>query len=260
MPQQQPPPPKSRKRQANLSRAGILALAAGCAVAAISAGPQTARAIVVPAAAASANPEPTSTDKTILPLSSSIFFVLDGEISSRGRAGALVPAHLRDPIVVNGVTAAAAGTPLQIRIVHAQGSQMGNVDGSVDVYFESLKLANGATLPLITPTAHIDPHFTAGQATTQGITDTVGDIFIPYHFLYHMLRNGKDVDLRPGTVLRARTAAELRAAGGLVAVVNPPPLAKPGDTPHPAFKIAPVETPPGFTPPTPKPSPSPKPT
>ena len=250
-------PQKSKRKRAKLARAGILALAAASVIATISAGPQAARAIVVPRSVSTASPlpEPTGT-KTDLPLNSSIFFVLDGDISSRGQAGTLVRAHLRDPIVLGGITAAPAGAPVQIRILHAQGAQMANVDGSVDIYFEPFTLANGQALPLVTPTSHIDPYLTAGQSSTRNVTDTVGDIFIPYHFLYHMLRKGMEVDLRPGTVMRARIAAELRATAGAVAILTPPPIAGAADTPRPPFRPASVATPPGFTTPTPKPSPS----
>ena len=223
----------------------------------MSAGPQEARAIVVPRTVLSASPSPEPTgSRTDLPLNSSIFFVLDGDISSRGQAGTLVFAHLRDAIVLGGMTVAAAGSPVQIRILHTSGAQMANVDGSVDIYFEPFRLANGQALPLLTPTSHIDPYLTAGQSSTRNVTDTVGDIFIPYHFLYHMLRKGMEVDLRPGTVMRARIAAELRASAGTLAIVTPQPIVGAADTPRPAFRPAIVATPPGFAPPTPKPSPS----
>lgn len=154
------------------------------------------------------------------------------------------------------MTVAAAGAPVQIRILHASGAQLANVDGSVDIYFEPFTLANGQALPLVTPTSHIDPYLTPGQTSTRATTDTIGDIFIPYHFLYHMLRKGMEVDLRPGTVMRARIAAELRTVAGAVAIITPQPIARAADTPRPPFKPAYVATPPGFTTPTPKPSPS----
>jgi len=256
VPQPQPPQ-KSKRKRAELARAAIAALAAACAAVSVGASPQPARAIVVPKTVSTSSPlpEPTGT-KTDLPSNSSLFFILDGEISSRGQAGTLVRAHLRDPIVIGGVTVAPAGAPMQIRIVHTQGAQMANVDGSVDIYFEPFALASGRTLPLVTPSGHIDPQLTAGQASTRGVTDTVGDIFIPYHFLYHMLRKGMEVDLRPGTVLRARTGAELRLVAGSIAVIPPPAIAGAADAPHPAFKPASVALPPGFVEPTPKPSPS----
>lgn len=255
-----PQPLKSKRKPAKLIRAALAALAAVSAAVSICASPQPARAIVVPKTISNSPlPEPSAT-KDDLPPNSSLFFILDGDISSRGQEGALVRAHLRDPIVVGGVTVAAAGAPVAIRILHAQGAQMANVDGSVDIYFEPLPLAGGRSLPLVTPTSHIDPHLTAGQASTQAVTDTIGDIFIPYHFLYHMLRKGMEVDLRPGTVVRARTGAELHYMAGTVAIVAPPPVAGAGDAPHPAFKTAPVATPNGIALPTPKPSPSVQPT
>ena len=250
-------PPKPRRKPAKIGRAALAALAAAAAAVSISASPQAARAIVVPKANASAAPlpEPTAV-KNALPNNSSLFFVLDGDISSHSQENTFVRAHLRDPIVVGGITAAPAGSPVQIRITHSSGAQMVIVDGSVDIYFEPFSLATCGTLPLVTPTGHIDPHLTAGQTSTRNVTDTVGDIFIPYHFLYHMLRKGMEVDLKPGTVVRARTAAELRYTAGSLAVVAPPAIAGAADAPHPAIKIAPVATPPGFATPTPKPSPS----
>jgi hypothetical protein len=225
---------------------------------------QTARAIVVPTPEpARGQPAPTATESpnaTVLPFSSSLFFVLDDTISSRSKAGSVVHAHLRDPIVLNNTTIAPAGTQVDIVITQTSAAQAGNVDGFVEMYFQSLPIASGKTLPLTTPSAHINPHMSAGQASTRGITDTVGDIFIPGHYIYHIFRKGADVTLRPGTVIRARTAATLHVAKGAIAVSTPPPFATSVDTPHPAFVPAPLATPPGFHVPTPKPSPSVHPT
>jgi len=262
--QQQPQRPKSkRKKPAN--RAGILALAAACAVAAVGAGPQAARAIVVPTPpprAAKPTATPTGTpNSTVLPLDSSLFFVLDDAISSRLKQGTVVRAHLRDPIVLEGRTIAGAGTPVEIQVYQVTPAHMGNEDGSVDIYFMPLTLAGGRSIPLTTPTGHIDPHVSVGQYNTRAAVDTVGDIFIPGHYIYHMLRKGRDVTLGAGTVLRARTGASVMLArGGAVVVATPQPFLTVSDTPHPAFSPAPVFTPPGFHLPTPKPSPSVKPT
>jgi hypothetical protein len=227
--------------------------------------PQTARAIVVPTPEpARAEPAPTATgtpNLTVLPLSASLFFVLDDTISSRMKAGSVAHAHLRDPIVLNRITVARAGTPVNIVVTQTSAAQSGNVDGFVELYFDALQLTSGRMLPLTTPIAHIDPHVTAGQASTRGITDTVGDIFIPGHFIYHMFRKGSDVTLRPGTVMRARTAASVHVLnGGAIALSTPAPFSSTSDTPHPAFEPAPLATPPGFHAPTPKPSPSVRPT
>jgi hypothetical protein len=256
---QQPQRPKQKKKQAN--RAGIVIAAAAIAAAAAGAGPQAAGAYVPPPtpsprASTPANTPAISPNATVLPLDSSLFFVLDGTISSRLTAGTIVRAHLRDPIVLDHKTIAPAGTAVDIEISQADRAHMGNEDGSVDIYFKALRLPGGQTLPLMTPTGHIDPHVTVGQYNTRAVTDTIGDIFIPGHYLYHMLRKGHDVTLGPGTVLRARTGAELSVAKGTVVVAAPAPLVTAGDTPHAAFSPAPMYTPPGFVLPTPKPSPS----
>ncbi len=205
---------------------------------------------------------PTGTpNSTVLPLNSSLFFVLDGTISSHESPGTVVRAHLRDPIILAGMSIARAGTPVNLVVTQSSAAQVGNVDGSVEMYFESLPLTSGLMLPLTTPSAHINPSMTTGQASTRDITDTVGDIFVPGHFLYHILRKGSDVTLRPGTVIRARTAATVHVAKrGVVAVTTPPPFASTQDTPHPDFDTFPLATPPGFHAPTPKPSPSVHPT
>lgn len=261
---QQPQQPKNkRKKRAN--RTHILAVAAACAAAAVGAGPQTARAIVVPSPSPRAA-KPLSTpaaapNSTVLPLDSSLFFVLDGAISSRLKAGTVVDAHLRNAIVLDGEAIAPAGSPVQIEIAQAIPAHMGNEDGSVDIYFKAFRLADGRSIPLITPTAHIDPHVSVGQYNTQAVTDTIGDIFIPGHYIYHVLRKGRDVVLGPGTVLRARTGAAITLArGGAVVIATPAPFLTVTDTPHPSFVPAPLFTPPGFHLPTPKPSPSVKPT
>ncbi len=262
--QQPQPNSNKRKKPANLARAGVLTLAAACAAAAFASG-SPARAIVLPTPPPPPRVEPTSTptgtpNSTVLPYNSSLFFVLDDTISSHSKPGTIARAHLRDAIVLAGITVAPAGAPVQVEVTQSLAAQVGNMDGTVEIYFKDLTLAGGKTLPLTTPSARINPRMTAGQASTRDVTDTVGDIFIPGHFLYHILRKGSDVTLRPGTVIRARTAASLSFARGAVAVNTPAPFVTVSDTPHPSFQVAPLATPPGFQSRTPKPSPSPQPT
>jgi hypothetical protein len=256
-----------RKKPANPTRAGILFLAAASTAAVIGAGPQQARAIAPsPHARATPTTAPTATptgtpNSTILPLESSLFFVLDETISSRSRSGTSSRAHLQNPIVLNGITVAPKGAPVQIQIVQASAAHSGNVDGSVDIFFEPLEIAGGKKLPLTTPTEHLNPNMSVGQQSTQQVEDTVGDIFIPGHILYHMLRSGHNVTLRPGTVIRARTAAAIRVLrGGAISLSTPQPFVTTGDRPASAFSAAPLAMPPGFHPSTPKPTPSTAPT
>ncbi len=159
--------------------------------------------------------------------------------------------------MLDGATVAAAGTPVNIVVAQTSGAQIGNVDGSLEMYFEALRLASGKLLALTTPTAHVDPHMSSGQQSTRSVTDTVGDIFIPGHYIYHILRKGADVVLRPGTVIRARTAATVRLANGAVAISTPAPFASTLDTPHPDFVPAPLATPAESHGSAPKPTPQP---
>lgn len=266
MPLRQPHNSKSKKKRlANPARAGILALAAACAAAAFGAGPQPARAIVIPTPEPPRRVQPTATptgtpNSTVLPLNSSLFFVLDQTIGSHSKPGTIARAHLRDAIVLDGVTVSPAGATVGIEVTQSSPAQVGGVDGTVEIYFQALPLAGNLSLPLSTPTARINPHMSAGQASTQGIEDTVGDIFIPGHLLYHMFRKGGDVTLRPGTVIRARTAAAVHVSHGAIAIATPAPFVTTVDTPHPEFSAAPMYTPPGYHSPMPKASPSVRPT
>ncbi len=230
----------------------------------LAAGPGSALPVTHTGANPTGSPAPLPTQNslaTTLPLGSSLFFVLDDTIDSHSaRTGSFVRAHLREPIIVGGRSLAPSGTPVSIEIVNDSPAQIGNVDGSVQIYFESLTLPGGRVLPLHTPTAHIDPHMTAGQASTRGLTDTVADIFVPYHYLYHVLRKGQEVVLRPGTVIRARTAATLATTkSGGVSIATPAPFSINLDKPFAPFSPSPSATVPGFEIPTPKPSPSPTP-
>lgn len=242
----QPNSMKRPKKPAKLLHAGIL-----LAAAAYAAAPLGFRMPAVAAASANAS---------TLPLNSSVLFVLDDTISSHAKTGTVVRAHLRDPLVVGGVTVAAAGTPVQIEVTQTSAAEMGNVDGYVDIFINPLPLADGKTLPLETPASHLNRQMTAGQQSTQAAADQTGDIFVPYYLFYHILRKGADVNLRPGTVIPARTGATIEVSGGRVTLIAPAPIVNAGDTPRPAFQPAPLETPPGYVPPTPKASPTVRPT
>jgi hypothetical protein len=193
----------------------------------------------------------------MLPIDSSIFLVLDGTITSRGQSGTVVKAHLRDPIVIDGTTVAPAHSPVEIDVINVSRALMGNVDGWVQVALRPLHLADGQTLPIHLPRSHIDRYVSVEQANRQSTTDTVGDIFIPYHILYHALRKGSDITLRPGTVMRARTEAAVTVHQKAVVITTPPPLPTSNEAPYSVFSPTPIFTPRGFIPPTPKPSPKP---
>jgi len=211
-----------------------------------------------PTATPSATPVPSGL--SVLALDSSLLFVLDDPISSKTtRTGDEVRAHLKDALIIGGLTVASAGAPVKIKVSDVRGAHAPDVDGSVDIFFEPLTLSNNATLPLRTPTAHISVHMTAGAASTAGITDTLKDIFIPYHYLYRMLRKGANVELAAGTLIRARTAATIDGSHGTISVIEPPPFHLSADAPHANYKPLPFYTGPPKNTPSPKPSPTPSP-
>jgi hypothetical protein len=199
----------------------------------------------------------------VLPFDTTLLFVLDDPISSKGsKAGQIVRAHLQTGIVLAGRTVAPAGTPAQIRIVAVSAADIADVYGFVDIFFEPLALPGGATLPLRAPIARLTPNVSSGHQATVGAEDTVGDIFVPYYPLYQILRKGKNFVLAPGSVIPANTEATLTAQrNGAIAIVTPHPLARSTEPPNATFPVMPLATPfgPGIEMPRHKPSPSPAP-
>ena len=210
----------------------------------------------------------------MLPFDSTLAFVLDDAISSKSsRAGQYVAVHLRDPLVVGGRTVAPAGAPAKIRIVAVSAADIGDVYGFVDVFFEPLQLPDGRQLPLRAPVARLEPHVSAGHESTVEWEDTIEDQVIPYHFLYHIFRKGKNFVLGAGSQIPARTEATLMVApNGTVAIATAAPIRASLRTPTSAFPTEPPATPFGpsggassrktpapVTTPTPTPWPTPEP-
>ncbi len=174
-----------------------------------------------------------------------MIFVLDDPISSiSSRKNDIVRAHLKDALIIGGVTVAPANSPVQIDILDAEAAQMGDVYGFVDIYFRSLHLPGGRTVPLRAPTSHLTVNVSAGHESTVGAEDTVGDIVIPYHVLYRAFRKGRNFVLGTGSEIRARTQATISVTpNGGFAIATPVPIVIGGGTPHPTFSAVPLATP-----------------
>jgi hypothetical protein len=187
---------------------------------------------------------------SVLPFDSTLLFVLDDPITSKGaKAGQLIRAHLKSAIVVAGRVIAPAGTPGQIRIVDSSPSEITDVYGFVDIFFEPLALPDGRVLPLRAPVARLSPSVTSGHESTVGAEDTVGDIVVPYYVLWQIFRKGKNFVLGAGSEIPARTEATIAAqANGTIAILTPPPLPPSSETPNSAFPVMPLATPLGGTP------------
>jgi hypothetical protein len=180
-----------------------------------------------------------------LPFDSNLVVVLDAAISSKAsRAGELVPAHLKDPLTVGGRVIAPAGSPAKIKIVASSAADIGDVYGFVDIFFEPLVLSDGRTLPLRAPVARLEPHVSAGHESTVGWEDTIEDQVIPYHFLYHIFRKGKNFVLNAGSEIPAHTEATVTALpNGTIAIQTPHPLAQDLEMPKATFPVQPFATP-----------------
>ncbi|MEO6834977.1 MAG: hypothetical protein ABI231_03605 [Candidatus Tumulicola sp.] len=203
----------------------------------------------------------------MLPFDSGLVFVLDDPISSKSsRTGQIVGAHLKEPIAVGGRIVAPAGTLAKIRIVAVSAADIGDVYGFVDVFFEPLDLPDGRVLPLRAPIARLAPHDSTGHESTVALEDTIEDQVIPYHYLYHIFRKGKNFVLGAGSELPARTEAALTVLpNGTIAIETPRPPRQNLQMPKPTFPIEPEATPfaPGTGPKsrkTPAPVPTPTPT
>lgn len=234
------------------ARASLALVTAACAMLAAVGpfGAPVARAFPLatptpgPLASPAAAPKSVNGGKE-LPFDSSVIFVLDDAIASgASHAGETVRAHLKAPLVVGGVTVAPAGTPEKIRILDAESAKSGDVYGYVNIFFMPLALPDGRELPLRAPTSHLTANTSPGHEATVATEDTIGDIFIPYHVLYHAFRKGRNFTLGAGAEIRARTQATLTALrNGTVAIGTPQPISIDMDAPHSTFPVHQLATP-----------------
>jgi hypothetical protein len=235
------------------------AIALGLLVAGLAAGAPAARAIAVPRAPeGKPAPSPTPPSGTVLPYGTTVYFVFDDEVSSGKTApGTTIRLHLRDPLKVNGATLAPAGTPGSLTVVTTRRSQSGDVDGAVQIHLNPLALPDGTPFPVRAFHEYLTIEMTAGQVATRDTTDTIGDIFIPYHVIYHALRKGHEMVLPVGSVLRAQTAATIDATDPAKLVIStPPPFVSTFDVPHSDLTPPPIFTPAPLLKGSPKPKPS----
>lgn len=233
-----------------LASAGVIAIA------------PAARAIPppeAPRAAPSASTAPPPAGAT-LPFGSTLLFVLDDKIDSGStKPGTVVHLHLKNPLVVNGTIVAPAGSPSTLTVIATQSAHSGDIDGAVQIHLDPLTLASrNAVLPVRAYHEYLNIELTAGRYSTRATTDTIGDIFVPGHVLYHAFRRGRQLVLPAGSVLRAQTAATIDASNPQRIVLStPPPFVSTYDAPHADLTPAPFYTP---APARPRPLPKGKPT
>jgi hypothetical protein len=226
-----------------------------------------------PRVRASSTPTATPLAGTTLPFGSTLEFVLDDKVNS----GTIVPGttvhmHLRAPLVVNGVTLAPAGSPATFAVINARKAHSGDEDGALQIHLDPLALpGRNMSLPIRAYHEYLTVEHTAGQLSTLEASDTVADIFIPGHYIYHAFRSGRQMVLPVGSVLRAETDATIDASQpSHIVFSTPPPFTSNYDVPHADLTAPPFYTPAPMRPrplpkgkatlpPTPSPSPSPTP-
>ncbi len=191
-----------------------------------------------------------------LPYGSNLDFVLDDKVNSGTTSpGTIVHMHLKSALIVNGITIAPAGAPAQFEIVNARKAHSGDEDGALQIHLDPLALpGRDMKLPIRAYHEYLTIEHSTGQLTTLEATDTVADIFIPGHYIYHALRSGRQFVLPPGSVLRAETDVTIDAGNANhIVFATAPPFASHYDTPH-----ADLTLPPFYTPAPSRPKPLPK--
>ena len=206
---------------------------------------------------------PSQPDATGFLLSAGSFetIVLDHTVSTAElEPGAIIPAHLRDAIVLRGKTLAKAGTPLHLIVTEVRHAGNG-VGGEVVLHVEPVHLDDELTLPM----RLVHPALSATL-----VLANPDDIALPAKQKASPPVRGSDLTLSPGTLLRARTTVTLDATDpNRTVLATPLPYTLSTDRPYAAFTPIPLTTynPAAFTPaprrrrgqPTPSPSPSPSP-
>ncbi len=205
---------------------------------------------------ASATPTAAAIVGTTLPYGSQLDFVLDDKVNS----GTIVPGttvhmHLYKALVVNGVTLAQAGAPATFSVITARKAHSGDEDGAVQIHLDPLALpGRNMSLPVRAYHEYLTVEHTTGQLSTLGATDTIADIFIPGHIIYHALRSGRQMVLPVGSILRAETDVTIDASQpNHIVFATPPPFTSHFDVPH-----ADLTAPPFYTPAPARPHPLPK--
>jgi hypothetical protein len=186
---------------------------------------------------------PSANPGILLPVGSALNVVIDDRISSRlSLPNSTIRYHLKDALVVGGITIAPAGAPGTLTVIAAHKAIAPDQDGTVQIALAPLSTAVGP-LPVRPVHDYLTVSHTAGQLTTRTTTDEAVDIFLPPYVVYQVLRRGRDLVVPAGSVLRILTAAAVSAANPKsVAIITPAPFILSSDPIHSDFTPIPLAT------------------
>ena len=177
-------------------------------------------------------PQPAAVG-SLLPSGAPLALVLEERLDSATTLpGTQIRTRLRQPLLFHGVTVAPAGARVWLTVTQIRRASP-DVDGEIFVRVGSIRLADGADLPLSLP------HYALSAPLVAANRD---DVAIPGRTAT-TVPHGLELLLPPGTVLRARTAAAVDASDPhKLLVVKPPPYTLSTDTPYSAFTPIPLMT------------------
>jgi hypothetical protein len=182
--------------------------------------------------------------------------VLDDRISSRETPpNTTIRYHLKDALVVGGVTVAPAGSRGTLTVIQGHKAVAPDQDGNVQIALPPFATLAGP-LPVRPIHEYLTIDHTAGQLNTRGETDTAADIILPPYVLYQVFRRGHDLVLPVGSLLHVLTAASISAVNpAKVVIATPPPFILSTDPIHADFTAIPLSTvpPPFHRSPSPRP-------
>lgn len=213
-------------------------------------------AVVGVIAAVAAAPSPTAAP-VFLPLGFPLTVVLDAPLSSRtSRPASSIPIHLKDSLVVGGVTILRAGAPGTLTVVSVRKAIAPDRDGSIQITLAPLHTAGYGLLPIRPAHEYLSTQRSAGQDSTRALTDSAADIFVPPYVIYQVLRRGHNMVLPAGSMLPALSGASINAENPRAVIISTPaPPVLQQDEIHIDFTPIPLHT----VPPTPSPSAKPTP-
>ena len=160
-----------------------------------------------------------------LPAGTAVVFVADGHLDAGAREGSSAEVHLRDPLVLDGMVIAAAGTHARLIVGGTTDSATGRRTPAVSLDRFTI---NAGLMP-VRAKSPVLPPVTAGmtiEATTLAQVDHIGDrysIVVPFPF-----KLSNDQPASAYTPTPARTApSHLSIPGRGRRGATPPPTAEP---------------------------------